>query len=86
MNRILFLFVLSILLKYSGNPQAQEIQNLSEDIILNSEKTIQPFIELSDQETSFYYDRIVGNLLHQLDDDHLLENLKREIWDESSSS
>jgi len=40
---------------------------------------------LYSQEISFYYDEIVGNYLLQLDNEHLLDSLTRQVWDESSS-
>lgn len=73
MNRVKFLFVLFFLLQYSTNLEAQEIQNLSED-------------SLHSQEISFYYDKIIDSLYSQSEGDQLLENLTRQIWNESSSS
>ena len=41
--------------------------------------------ELYSQEISFYYDEIVDNVSSQPEGDQLLENLTRQIWNESSS-
>lgn len=60
-------------MRNSANLEAQEIQNLSEDL-------------LHSHEISFYYDKIVDSLYSQTQDDQLLENLTRQIWDETSSS
>ena len=42
--------------------------------------------QIYSQEISFYYDKIADNLSYQPDGDQLLENLTRQIWDESSFS
>lgn len=42
--------------------------------------------QLRSQEISFYYDKIVDSLSYQSDGGQLIENLTRQIWDESSSS
>ncbi len=85
MNWIKFLFVLFILLQYSTQLYSQEFQYLVEDLQTHQGKIPQQLDELSVQETSFYYDKIVGNTSLNLDGDNLLENLTRQIWDESSS-
>jgi len=42
--------------------------------------------QLYSQEISFYYDQIIGGLSSQSEGDQLIENLTRQIWDETSSS
>ena len=85
MNWIKFLFVLSILLHYSTQLYSQDIQYLAEDLTPNQEKISQQIDELSAQEISFYYDKIVGDPSSQLTGDQLLENLTRQNWNETSS-
>jgi hypothetical protein len=86
MNRITFLFVLFFLLQNTFNLKAQEFHNLSETMFPNQEKILQQSDEISDPILCFHYDKIVGELSTQLDGDYLLETLKREIWDQTSSS
>jgi len=86
MNWIKFLFVLFLLLQYSASLKAQEIQNYSDDLLLNQSKQPEQSIEDSKQEISFYLDQQANQPTSQSDGDYLLETLKREIWDENSSS
>jgi hypothetical protein len=44
------------------------------------------YIQLYPQEISFYYDKIADNLSAQSNSDQLIEDLTRQIWNESSSS
>lgn len=84
MNRIKYLFVLFFLFQYTSNLQAQEIHNLSENSLASQEKIIQQLDESLNPETCFYYDKIVESLSYQSDGGQLIENLTRQIWDESS--
>jgi len=86
MKRITYLFFLFFLLQHTSDFQAQEIHNLSENLLFNQEKIIQQSDELLNPEICFYYDKIVGNLSSQLDGDYLLENLTRQVWDQNLSS
>ena len=86
MNRIKFLFVLFLLLQFSAGLKAQEIQDQSENLLLNQKNIINPSIEFPDKAALFYLDNKLDKHFIQSDGDYLLETLKREIWDESSSS
>ena len=86
MNRIYFLFVLFLLLQYSAGLRAQEIQNNSEDLLSNWKYYLHPSNEIPDKENLFYLDDKLDKHSSQADGNYLLETLKREIWNESSSS
>jgi hypothetical protein len=85
MKLIYLLFVLFFLLQYTTELKAQEILYPSEDLLHNKELDSRQSSDLLVQEISFYYDKIVGSHLNQSDENYLLENLTREIWNESSS-
>ncbi len=42
--------------------------------------------QMYSQEISFYYDKIADTLSSQIDSDYLIENLTRQIWNESSAT
>ena len=86
MNRINFLFVLFLLLQFSVGLKAQEIQDQSENLLLNQKNIINPSIEFPDKAALFYLDNKLDKLSSVSDGDYLLETLKREIWNESLSS
>jgi hypothetical protein len=86
MNWIKFLFILFLLLQYTVDLKAQAIRNQSEDLLFNHRKTIQQSTEFPDKATLFYLDNELNKPTLQSDGDYLLESLKREIWNESSSS
>ncbi|MCW9097402.1 MAG: T9SS type A sorting domain-containing protein [Ignavibacteriaceae bacterium] len=86
MNWIKFLFVLFLLLQYSASLKAQEIQNYSDDLLLNQSKLPEQSVEDSKQGISFYLDQQENEPTSQLDGDYLLKTLKREIWDQDSSN
>jgi hypothetical protein len=86
MKRIIFLCFLFFLLLYTPDFQAQENHKLSEATPPDQEKILKQSDKKSDPISSFHYDKMIDNFSTQLGGDYLLENLKRENWNESSSS
>ncbi|MEJ2104447.1 MAG: hypothetical protein P8X47_07720 [Ignavibacteriaceae bacterium] len=85
MNRVNFLFVLFFLLQFIAELKAQKIQIPSDDLFLNQGKTLQHSSEIPETENLFYLDDKLDKYFSQAYGNYLLETLKREIWNESSS-